>query len=110
MKLNKIREKNIFFDVQIIKSNGRIKSLLIIFGHHIKDYFNEQKLEKFLIKQKYENINENYINKIFEKIKKIGCYLFFREEYIFRTTNLKNINKPDIVDLYKYIKNISEDN
>ena len=102
--------KNIFFDVQIIKSNGRIKSLLIIFGHHIKDYFNEQKLEKFLIKQKYENINENYINKIFDKIKKIGCYLFFREEYIFRTTNLKNINKPDIVDLYKYIKNISEDN
>ncbi len=110
---NEIKEgsgKNIFFDIRIIKSNGRIKSPLIIFGHHIKDYFNEQKLEKFLIKQKYENINEIYINKIFDKIKKIGCYLFFREEYIFRTTNLKNIKKPDIVDLYKYIKNISEDN
>ena len=107
---NEIKEnsgKNIFFDIQIIKSNNRIKSLLIIFGHHIKDYFNKQKLEKFLKTQYYKNINENNINKLFDVIKKIGCYLFFKEEYNFRTKN-KNIN--NIVDLYEYIKNFSNNN
>lgn len=107
---NEIKEnsgKNIFFDIQIIKSNNRIKSLLIIFGHHIKDYFNKQKLEKFLKTQYYKNINENNINKLFDEIKKIGCYLFFKEEYNFRTKN-KNIN--NIVDLYEYIKDFSNNN
>ena len=107
---NEIKEnsgKNIFFDIQIIKSNNRIKSLLIIFGHHIKDYFNKQKLEKFLNTQNYKNINENGINNLYDEIKKIGCYLFFKEEYNFRT---KNINKNNIVDLCEYIKNFSKKN
>jgi 16S rRNA G966 N2-methylase RsmD len=107
---NEIKEnsgKNIFFDIQIIKSNNRIKSLLIIFGHHIKDYFNKQKLEKFLNTQNYKNINENGINYLYDEIKKIGCYLFFKEEYNFRT---KNINKNNIVDLCEYIKNFSKKN
>ena len=110
---NEIKEnsgKNIFFDIQIIKSNNRIKSLLIIFGHHIKDYFNKQKLEKFLKTQKYENIDENNINDLFNEIKKIGCYHFFKEEYNFRTMKLTNVKNPNIVDLYKYIKNFSEEN
>ena len=107
---NEIKEnsgKNIFFDIQIIKSNNRIKSLLIIFGHHIKDYFNKHKLEKFLNTQNYKNINGNGINKLYDEIKKVGFYLFFRKENNFRTKNINNLN---IVDLYEYIKKFSENN
>ena len=102
---NEIKEgsgKNLFFDIRIIKSNNRIKSLLIIFGHHIKDYFSKHKLENFL-KKYYEKIEEKTINNLYSAIKTIGLYRFFREEYIYRTTISKSF---ELCYLNEYIKNI----
>ena len=102
---NEIKEgsgKNLFFDIRIIKSNGKIKSLLIIFGHHIKDSFSKHKLEKFLEK-KYEKIDEKNINILYSKIKNIGLYRFFREEYIYRTMKSKGV---ELFYLIEYINSI----
>ena len=102
---NEIKEgsgKNLFFDIRIIKSNNRIKSLLIIFGHHIKDYFSKHKLENFLGKY-YEKIDEKTINNLYSVIKTIGLYRFFREEYIYRTKISKSF---ELSYLNEYIKNI----
>ena len=102
---NEIKEgsgKNLFFDIRIIKSNNRIKSLLIIFGHHIKDYFSKHKLENFL-KKYYEKIDEKSINNLYSAIKASGLYRFFREEYIYRTTKAKSF---ELCYLNEYVKNI----
>ena len=101
--------KNIFFDIQIIESNGRIKALLIILGHHIKDYFSRHKLEKFVNKY-YDNVDEKNINDLYSEIKKIGLYKFFREEYIFRTTKMKDLKRKQFYYLNEYIKNLSNQN
>ena len=104
---NEIKEgfgKNIFFDIRIIKSNGRIKSLMIIFGHHIKDYFSKHKLENF-VKINYGKYNDKYINDMYSTIKAIGCYQFFREEYNYRT-----IKGDDLSNLNEYIKSKSNRN
>ena len=109
---NEIKEgsgKNLFFDIRIIKSNGRIKSLLIIFGHHIKDYFSKHKLEKF-VKEKYEKIDEKNLNDLYSAIKTIGCYRFFREEYIYRTTKTKESKGAELSYLNEFIKSISNTN
>ena len=98
--------KNIFFDIQIIESNGRIKSLLIILGHHIKDYFSRHKLEK-LVKKYYDNVDEKNINDLYSEIKKIGLYRFFREEYSFRTTKMEVLKKKKLFYLNEYIKSLS---
>ena len=109
---NEIEEgsgKNIFFDIKIIKSNGRIKSLLIILGHHIKDYFYKHKLETF-IERYYGNINEKNINDLYSAIKTIGCYRFFKEEYFYRTTKSKEENRMNLSSLNEYIINLSNKN
>ena len=109
---NEIKEKsgeNLFFDIKIIKSNGRIKSLLITFGHHIKDYFSRHKLEKFL-KHYYEKIDEKNINDLYLTIKKIGCFRFFKEEYNYRVKKSKESKGSELSDLNEYIKNILNEN
>ena len=106
---NEIKEdsgKNIFFDVQIIESNNRIKALLIIFGHHIKDYFSRHKLEKF-VKQYYKDIDVENIDNLYSSIKTIGCYKFFREEYKYRTTLVRKSNDLELSGLNEYIKSSS---
>ena len=48
---NQIKEnsgKNLFFDIKILKSNDRIKTLLIIFGENINDVFTKQDLESYI--------------------------------------------------------------
>ena len=109
---NEIKEKsgeNLFFDIKIIKSNGRIKSLLITFGHHIKDYFSRHKLEKFL-KHYYEKIDEKNINDLYLTIKEIGCFRFFKEEYNYRVIKSKESKGSELSDLNEYIKNILNEN
>ena len=109
---NEIKEKsgeNIFFDIKIIKSNSRIKSLLITFGHNIKDYFTRHKLEKFL-KHYYEKIDEKNINDLYLNIKKIGYFLFFKEEYTYRVKKSKESKGPELSDLNEYIKSLLNEN
>ena len=106
---NEIKEgsgKNIFFDIRIIKSNGRIKSPLIIFGHHIKDYFSKHKLENF-VKKNYEQYDDKDINDLYSTIKTIGCYQFFREEYNYRTMKLQEKKGTELSYLNEYIKSKS---
>ena len=105
---NEIKEKSgeqLFFDIKIIKSNGRIKSLLITFGHNIKDYFSKHKLEKFL-KHQYKKIDEKNINDLYLSIKEISYFCFFKEEYTYRVTKSKESQSSELSDLNEYIKNI----
>ena len=109
---NEIKEgsgKNIFFDIRIIKSNGRIKSPLIIFGHHIKDYFSKHKLENFF-KKNYEQYDDKDINDLYSTIKTIDCYQFFREEYNYRTMKLQEKKGTELSYLNEYIKSKSNEN
>lgn len=109
---NEIKEKsgeNLFFDIKIIKSNGRIKSLLITFGHHIEDYFSRHKLKKFL-KHYYEKIDEKSIEDLYLTIKKIGCFTFFKEEYTYRVTKSKESKGLELSDLNDHIKSLLNEN
>lgn len=109
---NEIKEKsgeNLFFDIKIIKSNGRIKSLLITFGHHIEDYFSRHKLKKFL-KHYYEKIDEKIIDDLYLAIKKIGCFTFFKEEYTYRVTKSKESKGSELSDLNDHIKSLLNEN
>ena len=94
--------KNLFFDIQIIKSNNRIKALLIIFGHDVNQIFSKNKLKDYL-NGKYENIEEKQIDSLYSIIKKIGCFKFFKEENIFRKAKFKGTILSCLVD---YIKGI----
>ena len=101
---NEIKEgagKELFFDIQIIKSNNRIKSLLIIFGHNIKDYFSRHKLEKF-VERYYGTKDSKNIDYLYSVIKIIGHFRFFKEEYIYRTEKSKD---SKLSELSEYIKN-----
>ena len=93
--------KNLFFDVKILKSNDRIKTLLIIFGHNINEVFTKADLESFIEKY-YNKIEDSFINYLYSMINIIGCYRFFKAEYNYR----KNISKgPGLSYLLAYIKN-----
>lgn len=100
---NEIKEKSgkqLFFDIQILKSNGRIKSLLIIFGQKVNEAFRKRNLESFL-KKYYKNIKEKDIDTLFSIIKSIDCFKFFKEENEYRITNLKGDGLIYLVDYMK---------
>ena len=100
-EIEKNSGKNLFFDIKILKSNDRIKTLLIIFGHNINEVFTKVDLENFIEKY-YNKIEDSYINYLYSMIKIIGCYRFFKAEYNYR----KNISKgPGLSYLIAYIKN-----
>ena len=92
--------KRLFFDIQILKSNGRIKSLLIIFIHDVNKTFRRDNLEDFLNKH-YKHVNDTYINNLYSIINTIGCFNFFKEEYLYRTSKSKC---PELDDLIEYLK------
>ena len=101
---NEIKEDSgneLFFDIQIIKSNNRIKSLLIIFGHNVKDYFSRHKFEKF-VEDNYGKKDTKNTDYLYSVLKIISHYRFFKEEYIYRTEKSKGL---DLYDLSEYIKN-----
>ena len=102
-EMEKNSGKNLFFDIQIIKSNNRIKALLIIFGHNINHIFSKNKLINYL-NGKYESIEEKQIDSLYSIIKKIGCFKFFEEENIFRKAKFKGTILSCLVD---YIGSIS---
>ena len=100
---NEIKEKSgkqLFFDIQILKSNDRIKSLLIIFGQNVNEVFRKRNLESFL-KKYYKNIKEKDIDTLFSIIKSIDCFKFFKEENEYRITNLKGDGLIYLVDYMK---------
>ena len=71
--------KKLFFDIQILESNKRIKSLLIIFGHNINDIFKKNDLENYLYKN-YKNIEGKSVDFLYSFIQKEGCFAFFKED------------------------------
>ena len=101
-EIEKNTGNNLFFDIQVIKSNNRIKALLIIFGHNINQIFSKNKLKDYL-NGKYENIEEKQIDCLYSIIKKIGCFKFFKEENNFRNSKFKGTILSCLVD---YIKGI----
>lgn len=101
---NEIEEnsgKKLFFDIKILKSNNKIKALLIIFGQNVNEVFRRYNLEDFLNKH-YKNIEEKNVNFLYSVIKTIDCFNFFKEEFLYRTTKSKG---PELSYLVDYIKN-----
>ena len=92
--------KSLYFDIQILESNKRIKSLLIIFGHNINEIFKKSDLLAFLSRN-YKNIEEKYVNFLYSIIKENDCFKFFKEENIYRTTKFKEANLSYLVDYFK---------
>ena len=103
-EIEKNSGKELFFDIQIIRSNNRIKALLIIFGHDVNLIFSKNKLKNYL-KGKYENIEEKEIDSLYTCIKKIGYFKFFKEENIFRKVKFKGTILSCLVDYIKGIVN-----
>ena len=92
--------KKLFFDIQILESNKRIKSLLIIFGHNINEIFKKNDLENYLYKH-YKNIEGKSVDFLYSFIQKEGCFAFFKEENYYRTKQYKGNNLLDLVDFFK---------
>ena len=92
--------KQLFFDIQILESNKRIKSLLIIFGHNINEIFKKSDLEDYLYKH-YKNIEGKSVDFLYSLIQKDGCFTFLKEENNYRIKNYKGNKISDLVDYFK---------
>ena len=99
-EIKKNSGKQLFFDIQILESNKRIKSLLIIFGHNINEIFKKSDLEDYL-HEHYKNIEGKSIDFLHSFIQKNGCFTFFKEENYYRTNNYKGNSISDLVDYFK---------
>ena len=92
--------KKLFFDIKILESNKRIKSLLIIFGHDINKIFKKSNMEDFLF-ENYNHIDEKHVDFLYSIIKRNGCFKFFEEENVYRKTKFNGKNVSHLVEYFK---------
>lgn len=99
-EMEKNSGKKLFFDIQIIESNKRIKSLLIIFGKKAEDILKKSDLEDFLFKN-YKHIEEKHLDYLYSVVKTKGYFTFFEEEKIYLTKKYKGRNISELVEYLK---------
>ena len=81
------------FDVRILYSNQKIKTLLIIFGYDVCDIISDDDIKQFLMHH-YNKVNEDNIKYVINFIKLIGYYKFFKYEldYRLKVSQSSNLN------------------
>ena len=81
------------FDVRILYSNQKIKTLLIIFGYDVCDIISDDDIKQFLMHH-YNKVNEDNIQYVINFIKLIGYYKFFKYEldYRLKVSQSSNLN------------------
>ena len=79
------------FDVRILYSNQKIKTLLIIFGYDVCDIISDDDIKQFLMHH-YNKVNEDNIQYVINFIKLIGYYKFFKYELDYRLNISQSLN------------------
>ena len=81
------------FDVRILYSNQKIKTLLIIFGYDVCDIISDDDIKQFLMHH-YNKVNEDNIKYVINFINLIGYYKFFKYEldYRLKVSQSSNLN------------------
>ena len=79
------------FDVRILYSNQKIKTLLIIFGYDVCDIISDDDIKQFLMHH-YNKVNEDNIKYVINFIRLIGYYKFFKYELDYRLNISQSLN------------------
>ena len=81
------------FDIKILKSNNKVKALLIIFGLDLNEMIKEYDIKSYILRH-YEGVSLEKSNLINIMIQNIGIQRFFENEYFYKKafTIGKNIN------------------
>lgn len=81
------------FDFKILKSNSKIKALLIIFGYELDEMIKDFDIQNYLLRN-YEFVNLDNSKIIKGIIENIGYLRFFENEFFYKTAFSvgKNIN------------------
>jgi predicted RNA methylase len=82
---NNKENKQLFFDIRILKSNRKIKCLLIIFGLDVNNIINDIDLKEYFITN-YEQTSFKMLHYIVNIVKVVGCFKFFQHEYFYKST------------------------
>lgn len=91
------------FDVKILKSNKKIKALLIIFGYDLSDVISRKDIQNY-INAYYEYVTYENISLLNAIASVIGLTKFFKIEFAFRNNYSYN-NDRNVYYLIKYLFN-----
>lgn len=97
------RGNNLNFDVKILKSNKKIKALLIIFGYNVSEVISLKDLQNY-INAYYDYVTYENIRLLNAISSVIGLTKFFRTDFSFRN-NYTYSNDRNIYYLIKYFFN-----
>lgn len=83
----------LWFDVRVIKSNCKIKALIIIFGYELADIINENDMNDYLVRN-YDYVNYDNMKLVWLISRMIGLNKFFVNEIEFKA-NCRLVNSYD---------------
>lgn len=90
-EIEKTESCELFLNIRILKSNKKIKALLIIFGRECHELIQREDLDDYFHKN-YDNATTENLNYIETIIKVIGYFNFFKLEMNFQNSKYKSLN------------------